>query len=91
MWHWQWARAAELLSGEEEDISWGPLKRESRAIEKVRPRSVLAQAGPVMVECRSDGAGVGEEQAFRCYGGDVSRLLDLSRHSIVFEEPEQML
>jgi len=59
----QWARAAELLSGEEEDISWGPLKRESRAIEK----------------------------AFRCYGGDVSRLLDLSRHSIVFEEPEHML
>eukprot|EP00961_Rhodomonas_salina_P138854 1868402-Rhodomonas_salina.1 len=30
-------------------------------------------------------------QAFRCYGGDVSRLVDLSRHSIVFEEPEQML
>lgn len=59
----QWARAAELLSGEEEDIRWGPLKHESRAIEK----------------------------AFRCYGGDVSRLLDLSRHSIVFEEPEQML
>eukprot|EP00961_Rhodomonas_salina_P300087 3939461-Rhodomonas_salina.1 len=45
----QWARAAELLSGEEEDISWGPLKRESRAIEKVAPRT---PAGSSPAYCR---------------------------------------